>query len=216
MYDPDCAVLAEGAGRLIESVRRADGLIVSTPALSWRRLWSSQECLRLPRGARRRAKSIPSQQSGGLHRFCVGMAGRLRDPDVAPVDHPRAARVADTARGGHQFDDDAVRRGTGRWPIRSSAASSKRWGPRSSPSPARSVRSPKRCAKHPRRDFANDGLRGRYRQSGRKPLPEPAKPIRRSRPPEARTEPCSTQKGSGYIAPWRKQGPSRLPQAGCT
>jgi FMN reductase len=32
MYDPDCAVLAEGAGHLIESVRRADGLIVSTPA----------------------------------------------------------------------------------------------------------------------------------------------------------------------------------------
>ncbi len=32
MYDPDCATLAVGAERLIESVRRADGLIVSTPA----------------------------------------------------------------------------------------------------------------------------------------------------------------------------------------
>ena len=94
MYAPESPARSEDAQRLISALRRAHGVILSTPCYHGSVSGPGEERAGLYGGHVQGCRAIPGWPSGGTHRLRAWLAIHRRGAVGVPIHRARVARVA--------------------------------------------------------------------------------------------------------------------------
>ena len=110
MYAPESAVRSEAAQRMIAALRRAHGVILSTPCYHGSVSGLVKNALDYTEDMCKDRGALPGRARGRAYRLRAWLAIHWRGVDGLPLDRARAARMANADGRGDQHAGGSIRR----------------------------------------------------------------------------------------------------------